>query len=212
MMAALLVLLLPTQGVLLPRAIRAIQRHASLAASAAAVVEPPMSPQVAETVPIASMEELAVALESSGDGICIVKFHASYCRTCKAVSPRFERVARANAQHLYLEVDVGLAKSLARHCRVTSIPYVQAYSGGELIAGTSLAKSKWPAFESMMDRFSRPRSEWFEEAPAEVEADKLVEEAQARAGGLRRAGFQQATAADSQELGHRAQRYGSAYF
>ena len=177
------------------------------------MVSPPISPAVTKPVPITSLDELTAVLEASGDSLCFVKFHASYCRTCKAIAPRFERVARANAQHTYLEVDVGVAKSIARHCRVTSIPYVQAYSGGELITGSSLSKSKWPLFEAMMQRFSRPRSKWSEESsPARPEAEKLVKEVQARAGDLRRAGFQTTNSDDSPQLAARREQHGSVYF
>eukprot|EP00966_Prymnesium_polylepis_P089498 2071937-Prymnesium_polylepis.1 len=101
--------------------------------------------------PITSVDELKAELQAAGDdAVCVIKFFGSFCRTCRAIKPRFERVAKAHSQHVYLEVDVGAHRSVARHCGVDVIPHVQLYAGGRRVKSMGIGKQAFHKFEHFL--------------------------------------------------------------
>lgn len=134
----------------------------------------------AGVLPINSMVELDAALQAAGNGVCIVKFYAPHCRTCKAIKPKFERAAKMHVQHTYLEVNAGVHRNIARLCGVNTVPYVQFYANGRLLKEMGLDLRAFPKFERLLD--DGPP---FAPSP---EAEELVKELTMRVIDLRRAG------------------------
>ena len=71
------------------------------------------------TVP--ELEEAMAAAHSAGR-LCVVKFSAPWCTACKAIQPKFKRLARAYPEHDFYEVDFSRCKPLSKHCDITNLP------------------------------------------------------------------------------------------
>ena len=71
------------------------------------------------TVP--ELEEAMAAAHSAGR-LCVVKFYAPWCTACKAIQPKFKKLARAYPEHDFYEVDFSRCKPLSKHCDITNLP------------------------------------------------------------------------------------------
>jgi thiol-disulfide isomerase/thioredoxin len=63
--------------------------------------------------------------------VTVVRFHAPYCRACKAMAPHFERFAKNHPEINFVQVSYVKSdpeiSSLVRRLRVRSVPYGQVY-------------------------------------------------------------------------------------
>ena len=171
--ALLLSLRGPSQRVAQP------QRSVSASASAALATRPAVN--VPETMQepgsavrqLATVDELQRELDAA-TGLTVIKFYAGYCRTCRAIKPRFDRVVRQVSQqapqHRFFEVDAVASKALVRHCQVNALPRALIYDRGQLVSSMSLSKIKFAAFERKLAELQTSFSSFC--------AQKLAESAQ----------------------------------
>ena len=88
------------------------------------------------TVP--ELEEAMAAAHSAGR-LCVVKFYAPWCTACKAIQPKFKKLARAYPEHDFYEVDFSRCKPLSKHCDITNLPT------GIILEQGKLARYTWEA-------------------------------------------------------------------
>jgi thioredoxin 1 len=80
----------------------------------------------------------------------LVDFHAEWCGPCKMLGPVVEQVAVAKAgEALVAKVDIDAARDIATRYRITSIPTLIVFKGGEPVATARGVQTK-AAIESMI--------------------------------------------------------------
>ena len=99
-------------------AIRAFTDEEAGLSTAAAAARPHISPLT--TVP--ELED-ALAEAQALNRLCVVKVYAPWCKTCRAIEPKYKRVAKANSDEIdFYEVNFSECKPLCKHLGVESLP------------------------------------------------------------------------------------------
>ena len=99
------------------------------------------------TVP--ELEEAMAAAHSAGR-LCVVKFSAPWCTACKAIQPKFKRLARAYPEHDFYEVDFSRCKPLSKHCDITMLPTAIILEQGKLVEHAPIRRSDFEAFKGRL--------------------------------------------------------------
>lgn len=104
------------------------------------MLAPPLAPPPS-AVPSPSLEPDAFAVRSTADFLSlqqacgasdqalVLLFHASHCRACKAVLPKFRALAKRSRCVTLATVLYSDAKELAMRLGVSRVPMVQVYQG-----------------------------------------------------------------------------------
>ena len=89
---------------------------------------------------------IAAMAKSAGDGIVAIKFYAGWCRACKTIAPRFERLAKEFGEEAaFYEIEFSANKDLCRRLDIKKLPCVQFFQGAEGHAATVMCgPSKFP--------------------------------------------------------------------
>ena len=89
----------------------------------------------------------------NSDKPVIVDFWAEWCAPCRAVGPVLEQIAGENADKVVIvKLNVDENPETAAKYRITSIPAMKVYQGGEVVKSVIGAKPK-PALESELAAF-----------------------------------------------------------
>eukprot|EP00163_Fabomonas_tropica_P015383 TRINITY_DN28177_c0_g1_i1.p2 TRINITY_DN28177_c0_g1~~TRINITY_DN28177_c0_g1_i1.p2 ORF type:complete len:111 (+),score=46.42 TRINITY_DN28177_c0_g1_i1:26-358(+) len=80
-------------------------------------------------------EEWSKALKDAGDKLVAVDFTASWCGPCKFIGPIFAKMStdEANANVVFLKVDVDLLPETAAAAGVNCMPTFHFYKNGEKV-------------------------------------------------------------------------------
>jgi len=102
------------------------------------------SPGPSRITDIANMDELADAMLAHKHALTVVRFHAPFCRACKAMAPMWERFARDHPHIQCLQVSYdktqpGL-KEIITALKIRKVPYGQVYHQGALVKEANFAK------------------------------------------------------------------------
>ena len=81
---------------------------------------------------IEGKENLLRTLDENADKLVVIKYFASWCRSCRSMKPRFERVASDwGSRARFFEVEYDKNKELCRDdLNLLALPTVQIYAGG----------------------------------------------------------------------------------
>jgi thioredoxin 1 len=80
----------------------------------------------------------------------LVDFHAEWCGPCKMLGPIVEQIAVSKeGEALVAKVDIDAARDLATRYRITSVPTVIVFKGGEPVVAARGVQTK-AALESMI--------------------------------------------------------------
>jgi len=69
------------------------------------------------------------AMAANGDKPVVLKFYDTFCRACKAVAPKFERMAQENPGVAFYQVEFRQDKPLCKSLGITMLPTIQIYQG-----------------------------------------------------------------------------------
>ncbi|CAM9355894.1 unnamed protein product [Choristocarpus tenellus] len=85
-------------------------------------------------------------LESNPDTLVVVKFFAPWCRSCKAMDVKYQRLAKETPGVKFFEVDVVEGIDLKKALGVRVVPSVKLYAGSTLgqVASFSCGPRKFP--------------------------------------------------------------------
>jgi len=83
----------------------------------------------------------------------VVDFWASWCGPCLRLAPVFEELAKEMPDVQFVKVDVDAEPSLAEQFRVTSIPTLRLFKGGQLVGSQVGASSKAQLRETLEQAF-----------------------------------------------------------
>ena len=116
---------------------------------------PPPAPRAVKT--IGSVWELDEAIldAQQSERLMVVKFFAPWCRSCKSIKPRFDKLARARDDIAFYEVSFVAAKETCKHCKITYLPTMHVYAKGELVGAPSITLKSWPAFDKDVTNFEK---------------------------------------------------------
>ena len=89
---------------------------------------------------------LAAMSKSAGDKVVAIKFYAGWCRACKTIAPRFERLAKEfGDEAAFFEIEFSANKDLCRRLDIKKLPCVQFFRGAEgHVATVMCGPSKFP--------------------------------------------------------------------
>jgi len=86
-------------------------------------------PEHASITPIDGQAEFQALLDSHQTQLIAVKFFATWCRSCKALAPKFQKLADAHRDIKFVEVNFDENRNLCRALGLLSLPTVQIYAG-----------------------------------------------------------------------------------
>ncbi|CAM9111217.1 unnamed protein product [Discosporangium mesarthrocarpum] len=78
---------------------------------------------------IATEEEYYGVLAANPDTLVVVKFFAPWCRSCKAMDLRYQRLAKENPDIQFFDVDVADSPDLKKALGVRVVPFVKLHAG-----------------------------------------------------------------------------------
>ena len=122
-------------------------------------------------------EELFLeAMQNSvGDRIVAVKFYASWCRACKTIAPKFERLAKEfEGDAGFYEIEFGANKELCRRLAIKKLPCVQFFQGSEGCVDTVMCgPSKFPDVRVRLEELLGEHKPHPADAPEYTEVGKF---------------------------------------
>ena len=104
-------------------------------------------------------ERDALAEAQALNRLCVVKVYAPWCKTCRAIEPKYKRVAKANSDEIdFYEVNFSQCKPLCKHLGVESLPCGIIFKDGEKVEHSSLRPTSFKAFVKTLMAFAEPES------------------------------------------------------
>lgn len=108
------------------------------------------------------------------DQVTVVKYQAPWCRTCRAMAPRLDRIAKNYPQAAFYSLESmrnGKAAGERMHAffvsrNATKLPYIEVYRGDELVEASTVPPTQLEFFSQMLgqaletvERLGRPQWE-----------------------------------------------------
>jgi thiol-disulfide isomerase/thioredoxin len=92
------------------------------------------------------------------DGMLVVRFYATWCRSCKQIAPVFYKLARALPGITFVEVPINDENINLHHgLGVPSVPFAHIYYHGVLAEELKLNKRHFPRFLYHVKAYVRGR-------------------------------------------------------
>mmetsp|Transcript_24234 Transcript_24234/g.54163 ORF Transcript_24234/g.54163 Transcript_24234/m.54163 type:complete len:286 (+) Transcript_24234:294-1151(+) len=117
-----------------------------------------------------TLEEYRDALAES-DGLVVTKFHATWCKSCRAIRPSFRRLASLYPHVTFLDVPVtGGNANLHQGLGVPSLPYGHVYHPrAGLVEELKISRRRFPDLARLVRWYDRGSCGLDERAPDEGE-------------------------------------------
>mmetsp|Transcript_74818 Transcript_74818/g.124770 ORF Transcript_74818/g.124770 Transcript_74818/m.124770 type:complete len:181 (-) Transcript_74818:321-863(-) len=81
----------------------------------------------------ATKAEFDKILADAGDKLVAVDFTASWCGPCKMIGPKFEALAAAEPEVVFIKVDVDENGEVAENCEIKCMPTFQFFKNGKKV-------------------------------------------------------------------------------
>ncbi|KAL5703549.1 hypothetical protein ACHQM5_022084 [Ranunculus cassubicifolius] len=82
-------------------------------------------------IDIHSTQEFLDALSQAGERLVIVEFYGTWCGSCRALFPKFCKIADENPDILFLKVNFDENKPMCKSLNVKVLPYFHFYRGSD---------------------------------------------------------------------------------
>lgn len=113
------------------------------------------STPIKNLVKIDNLDDFIDFMYTHRDQLVVVRFYASWCKTCQRTEPFFSRFARRNPEIAFVNIPYTQENcELHKVLNVTAVPSGQIYSSGELVENLKLSTKGWSAFENTVKRYS----------------------------------------------------------
>ena len=121
-------------------------------ASAHASLDQPAGPRVGEAGRTLSITP-PLALRHAG--LVVIKVFASWCRACKAMAPKLDKVAKGYPEIEFYDLMFDNNKKLCKKLGIKVLPYIEIVKGGEgKVEGFSCGPSKIGQLEEKLQQYS----------------------------------------------------------
>jgi len=74
-------------------------------------------------------EEYDRALGDNADSMVVIKYYASWCRACKALGPKVEKIARTHPEVAFYEIEFESNKPMCKELGIKVLPWIEFYNG-----------------------------------------------------------------------------------
>ncbi|KAI3915194.1 hypothetical protein MKX01_035453 [Papaver californicum] len=104
-------------------------------------------------IDIHSTEEFLNALSQAGEKLVITEFYGTWCGSCRALFPKFCRIAQENKDIVFLKVDFDKNKQMCKSLNVKVLPFFHFYRGADgLLESFSCSLAK---FQKLKDAIAK---------------------------------------------------------
>ena len=94
------------------------------------------------------------AFTAAGDKLVLVDFWAKWCGPCRAVAPLLSKLADEYQEKIVIgKVNIDENKELTLKNNVASIPTIQLYKGGEIVASI-IGAQPYEVFKEAVEKFA----------------------------------------------------------
>jgi thiol-disulfide isomerase/thioredoxin len=122
---------------------------------------------------VITLDDFREKLKENEDRLLVVRFYSHFCKSCQAITPRFNRLARRNPKVSFLDIPITKDnKDLAEANGVIAVPYAHIYAPNMgLVDEMRIGKMYWDDFEDSFysyingycntyDGYENPRKEY----------------------------------------------------
>lgn len=104
-----------------------------------------------DNTPYKLLNDTNFAAETKGK-LVFIDFYADWCGPCKQFAPVFEAVAAANPELNFVKVDTDASPKLSEAFKITSIPYIVAYTNSKVVAKFTAFPRSEKTFDSWVKK------------------------------------------------------------
>lgn len=104
---------------------------------------------------VITLDDFREKLKENEHRLLIVRFYSHFCKSCQAITPRFNRLARRNPKVSFLDIPITKDnKDLAEANGVVAVPYAHIYAPNMgLVDEMRIGKMYWDDFEDSFDSY-----------------------------------------------------------
>ncbi|KAG8457278.1 hypothetical protein KFE25_011952 [Diacronema lutheri] len=90
-----------------------------------------METEAATVVRLNGADDFNAAFDvGSDEQLVVVKYYASWCRACKALGPKVEKIARNHPNVRFYELEFEANKALCKELGIKVLPWIEIFKGG----------------------------------------------------------------------------------
>jgi len=104
---------------------------------------------------VITLDDFREKLKENEDRLLVVRFYSHFCKSCQAITPRFNRLARRNPKVSFLDIPITKDnKDLSEANGVIAVPYAHIYAPNMgLVDEMRIGKMYWDDFEDSFDSY-----------------------------------------------------------
>lgn len=101
---------------------------------------------------VISLDEYREKMKENKDRLIVIRFFSHWCKSCKAVTPKFHRLARKNPQVTFIDIPItNDNKDLAKELNIKAVPFGHIIDpNAGLVEELRMSKMHWNEFEKTL--------------------------------------------------------------
>jgi len=103
---------------------------------------------------LSGREDYDTALQRSRENLVVIKYYASWCRACKALAPKVEKIARSNPGVTFYEIEFESNKAMCKDIGIRVLPWIQFYQDGKVVESFSCGPSKSQQISKRLETYA----------------------------------------------------------